>query len=752
MTAAARSTSRPARTQAARAASARAEVPSAPWTDVLVAEVDRRIAQQVGRWRGEAAAPTALKSLVITDAEVDELLARGNEPPGPPLQCGSLAAQVIDAAMGGAARVPALQAAFDLTPFELDAVLLCLASELDRRFDRLWAYLNDDLTRTRPSSDLLLRLLAPAHERVFLQAQLGSDAPLLRWVLLVTDDTSRPGANPMYRIADGVLRHLLERSGVDAAMADVLWDDDVAPLAPSLWRARDQTQDVHALLVEHETSPTPLLVNLHGRDGSGRAFIAHAACGQLQRRCLSLDGRKLKRGAEGRAAWLAALRDTRLTGDLLFVHHADAGFDDAERRQEWRTLLQAWLRHFGGSVLLGSAQALPLAAWFPAADVVHVELPSPDIGARETAWRSALAVVCPLDEAARASLARSLAAKFRLTEGEIAVAAQQARTAARGLADEGGWSTALHDVVARVAAPRLHELAEAVAVKHSLDDIVLAPDKLEVLKDLVRRTQHRRTVLEDWRFDDVSAGGLGLVALFHGASGTGKTMAAEGIAKTLRMRLFRIDLAGVVSKYIGETEKNLRTIFDEADRADAVLFFDEADALFGKRSEVKDAHDRYANIEINYLLQRIEQFDGIAILATNKHSHMDDAFMRRIHVTLEFPLPRPPERLRLWDRSFPQAAPMAEDIDWDFLSQRFELSGGAIRNAALGAAYLAADGGHDIGMKHIVNALRTELVKVGRRMQDSEFAPHAHLLTKPAATARNHPTSPSLRRPGRPEK
>ena len=177
--------------------------------------------------------------------------------------------------------------------------------------------------------------------------------------------------------------------------------------------------------------------------------------------------------------------------------------------------------------------------------------------------------------------------------------------------------------------------------------------------------------------------------MFHGASGTGKTMAAEAIAGALRMQLFGIDLAGVVSKYIGETEKNLRAIFEEADRADAVLFFDEADALFGKRSEVKDAHDRYCNIEINYLLQRIELFTDIAILATNMRTHIDEAFLRRIHITVEFPVPREAARLGLWNRSFPQSAPLADDIDWAFLTQRFELTGGAIRNPALGAAFLA---------------------------------------------------------------
>ena len=330
-------------------------------------------------------------------------------------------------------------------------------------------------------------------------------------------------------------------------------------------------------------------------------------------------------------------------------------------------------------------------------------------------------------------MAQGLAAKFRMTYGEIAEAAQHVRARARGVTDAADWSRLLHGVIARVAAPRLHQLAEAMPVSHSLDELVLPADKLDMLQDIVRRVRHRRTVLEDWRFDSVSSRGRGLVALFHGASGTGKTMAAEVIAQALQMQLFRIDLAGVVSKYIGETEKNLRAIFDEADRADSVLFFDEADALFGRRSEVKDAHDRYANIEVNYLLQRIELFEGIAILATNKRSYVDDAFLRRIHLTLEFPQPRPEERLRLWDRSFPAAAPMRADIDWEFLADRFELTGGAIRNAALGAAFLAAEAARPIAMGDVVTALRTELVKVGRRVQDSEFGCHARLLAQPAA-------------------
>jgi SpoVK/Ycf46/Vps4 family AAA+-type ATPase len=232
--------------------------------------------------------------------------------------------------------------------------------------------------------------------------------------------------------------------------------------------------------------------------------------------------------------------------------------------------------------------------------------------------------------------------------------------------------------------------------------------------------------MEDWPFDRQSARGQGLVALFCGPSGTGKTMAAEAIAHELGMRLYRVDLAGVVSKYIGETEKNLKTVLDEAERAHAVIFFDEADALFGKRSEVKDAHDRYANIEINYLLQRIESYSGVALLATNLRHHLDEAFLRRIHLTVEFAAPKVPQRRVLWSRAF--AGAPVDELDLDFIAARFEVNGGTIRNAALGAAYLAADADAPIGMRQVLAALRQELVKGGRRAPAADFGRYADLL------------------------
>ena len=246
----------------------------------------------------------------------------------------------------------------------------------------------------------------------------------------------------------------------------------------------------------------------------------------------------------------------------------------------------------------------------------------------------------------------------------------------------------------------------------------------------------RRQVYDDWGFTATPSSGV--VALFSGPSGTGKTLAAEIVAGELGLDLFKLDLSSVVSKYIGETEKNLEVIFDAASAGNVVLFFDEADSLFGKRSEVKDARDRYANIEVSYLLQRLEAYDGLVIMATNFEKNIDDAFLRRIHVRIEFAVPGPEERVRIWEQSFPAGAPLAADVDIDWLAQRFELSGGAIRNASLNAGFFAASHGEHITMQSVVVGLAREYRKMGRLITAKDFGEYHHAFS----TTRN----PRLRR------
>ncbi|MBK5189303.1 MAG: ATP-binding protein, partial [Gemmatimonadaceae bacterium] len=274
----------------------------------------------------------------------------------------------------------------------------------------------------------------------------------------------------------------------------------------------------------------------------------------------------------------------------------------------------------------------------------------------------------------------------------------------------------------------LAALATRIRPAAAWGDIVLPADSMAQLRELRDRVVQRNTVMGTWGFDRRLSRGRGINALFSGPSGTGKTMAAEIIAAELGLDLFRIELAGIVSKYIGETEKNLDRIFSAAERANGILLFDEADALFGKRSEVHDSHDRYANLEISYLLQKMEQFDGIAILATNLRGNLDEAFIRRLAFTVHFPVPDAESRQRIWSSIWPSEAPLDADLDFEFLARQFALSGGNIKNIALGAAFFAAQRGDSIGMRDLMRASVREYQKLGKTLTRAELGAYAELV------------------------
>jgi SpoVK/Ycf46/Vps4 family AAA+-type ATPase len=340
----------------------------------------------------------------------------------------------------------------------------------------------------------------------------------------------------------------------------------------------------------------------------------------------------------------------------------------------------------------------------------------------------------------------ALASRFRLTPGQIAeataVAYSQAlwRMAAhvpQALSPESPGSLSLRDLFSAGRAQSGHDLANVahkITPVYTWDDIVLPNDALAQLREICQRVMHQHRVLGAWGFDRKLSQGKGVNTLFAGPSGTGKTMAAEIIANELGLDLYKIDLSGVVSKYIGETEKNLDRIFRAAENANAILFFDEADALFGKRSEVRDSHDRYANIEISYLLQKMEAYDGIAILATNLRQNLDDAFVRRLAFTVHFPFPDEASRRRVWAGIWPPETPLAADVDQAFLARQFKLSGGNIKNIALAAAFLAAEDGGLVTMAHLLQATRREYQKMGKVLSDTELgANHASEPYRPAA-------------------
>jgi SpoVK/Ycf46/Vps4 family AAA+-type ATPase len=390
-----------------------------------------------------------------------------------------------------------------------------------------------------------------------------------------------------------------------------------------------------------------------------------------------------------------------------------------------RTALAALLRAIDAGrapCFLAGVDVLDASAAFPTRGAIVLRTPTPTHAQRVAHWSAALAAT-PLQAQADVP---GIATRFKLSFGRIEQAARSAERMAHLRGDEEGAAVTMRDLL---DACRLHSnqklssLARKTSAHYRWNDIVLPDDRVAQLREICNHVKYRDRVYGDWGFGRKLALGKGLAVLFSGPSGTGKTMAAGIIAGELGLDLYKIDLSTVISKYIGETEKNLSRIFDEAETSNAILFFDEADALFGKRSEVRDSHDRYANIEVGYLLQRMEEYEGIAILATNFRKNMDDAFVRRLHFTVEFPFPDRDDRHRIWQGIWPQDTPRDGDLDLALLAQRYEMTGGNIKNVALAAAFLAADGDQVVRMRHVVQATLREYQKTGKLMgDDDEFA------------------------------
>ena len=370
-----------------------------------------------------------------------------------------------------------------------------------------------------------------------------------------------------------------------------------------------------------------------------------------------------------------------------------------------------WVRRFARSLRAAPPWKLLAETW-PQMPFISLRLELPQADHRLQLWRQALAGL-ELDSQADLD---GLAARFRLGARQIGEAARYAAAQAstRPAISRAITSADLYRAARLRSSQALGELAQKIDARRGLEDILLPPASQRQLHEFLGAIRHRQTVHAGWGFAAKLALSGGVSALFYGPSGTGKTLAAEVLARELGLDLYRIDLSGVVSKYIGETEKNLGRIFAAAENSNAILFFDEADALFGKRSEVRDSHDRYANLEVAYLLQKMETYAGIAILATNLRGNMDEAFARRLGYTVEFPLPDAGLRQRLWRAMFPAGAPLAQTVDFGWLARQFELSGGNIRNAVLSAAFLAAQAGGEIDMHCLVVGVARELQKTDR--------------------------------------
>src|SRR5262249_21596314 len=475
------------------------------------------------------------------------------------------------------------------------------------------------------------------------------------------------------------------------------------------------------LALARHPDPSSLTLYLHGPAGAGKRTAAEALANTRGLRLLSADIRLMVRAAESfdllcRRLW----REASFQQAAVFIEGVDA-LATGEHDREIHGL-RALAEDFPTPlVLAGSDPDWVVRSGLPG--VVDVPFSIPGHVERRWWWKMLL-------DPAAASITSAdldaLAQRFRLTPGQIAdacaLALAQARwgAAARSDTEPRGEPTLDHLMQAARAQSghALAKLARKLVPKYRWADIVLPEDQEAQLREICLQFTYRPTVYGTWGFGRKLSAGKGLHVLFSGPPGTGKTMAAEVIAHELGLDLYKIDLSQVVSKYIGETEKNLHQIFHEAKNSYAILFFDEADALFGKRSEVKDAHDRYSNIEIGYLLQKMEEYDGIAILATNLRQNMDEAFVRRLQVIVDFPFPNELYRELIWKVIFPKASPLGADVNFERLARHIRLAGGNIKNIAVSAAFFAADDGGVIQTPHILRAAKREYQKLGRIWAD----------------------------------
>ncbi|GAA2978033.1 ATP-binding protein [Actinokineospora diospyrosa] len=581
-----------------------------------------------------------------------------------------------------------------LSPLDTELLLIAVAPDIDSRFEQFYGYLNDDVTRRRASVGLALRLCGVPEASAPARARLDADAPLITSGLLVVDDRDRPLLSRSLRVPDRVVAHLLGDTRMDPGItgfASLATELDTLPGTDLLARAfLGGVRSIY--LREHP--------------GCGARETAAAALGEAGFAALIVDTHRLPPDYPDDTA-RALLREALLRGAGIIIGPIDVN---------GTPLPLGKLSHPAvPTVLHGTSVWDP--GWSLTPPVQHDVRPLP-VATRTAIWRACLAGKLAPDADPAA-----VTAHFVLGPGQIRHAAYAAELAA---VSSGGLVRAEHlRAGARGQnAAGLHRLARRIEPTVGWDDLVLPAPVMAGLRELAARARHRDRVLDEWRMRPGGGRGRGVTGLMAGDSGTGKTMSAEVIARALGMDLYTVNLATVVDKYVGETEKNLERIFAEAAGVNGVLLFDEADAIFGKRSEVRDAHDRYANIESAYLLQRMETFEGIALLSTNLRANLDEAFTRRLDVVVDFPVPDEALRRRLWDRCLGTAVPRGDDLDLDFLADSFELAGGHIRSAAITAAYLAADSDEPVSMARLVGAVAREYRKLGRLCLEREFGPY----------------------------
>jgi len=680
------------------------------------------------------------RGLYISDEQVNQLVNRAVNYEGPSSAIDELTEKAESLRAGSTRRDDGspwqrLIAEFALSSIEQDLLLLAVAPEIDLKYETLFAYLNNDITRKWSTFGLALRVVAGVSEqRTEVRRCLLPEAKLFGSGLLQpvnTADDRRSWLATAFAAAPPVSQYLANAASLDPRLAPFaeLQNTSID------WQRLSIAADLENALYNFSRrmvaakSRWPVVV-LAGVQGVGRGHAAEAVCREAGvPSLLRVDLEALRAAGENPNELIRALLlQQRLHGAGLYLGGFESLFDKEHKPLPDARRLVKLITDARRPMFIPCESRTPWRELLGVEPAVCFRFDLPDYAMRLQLWQDAVETV---DAKIAGAELEALADRFVLTPAQISSALESACNSHYLSAPESFVAlraSTLFEAARAQSDQSLGSLATKVKTRHGWDDLVLPRAALQRVKEIAAAIRHRQVVYSEWGFDQRIATGLGLKILFSGASGTGKTMTAGVIAADLGLDLYKIDLSGIVSKYIGETEKNLDRIFHAAESSNAILFFDEADALFGKRSEVNDAHDRYANIEVAYLLQKIEEYEGVVILASNLSKNIDLAFARRMHYVVEFPLPDEIHREKLWRGMFPAAVPLAQDVDFKFLSKQFPIAGGDIRNVALEAAFLAAEDGNVVTMKQLARALARQMMKQGKVASATEFKQYHSLI------------------------
>jgi len=590
---------------------------------------------------------------------------------------------------------------FGLSSFERAILVLCAGVELDAELSGLCAAAQGNSARAYPTFSLAMAALPEPHWSAVTPA-----APLRRWHLIeVSQQTGVPFVVSPLSIDERVLHFLVGVQYTDDRLAAVVAPVRSEDLVPSHEAVSSRIVTQWSRRPGSDAAQPLAIIQLCSPDAAASRSIAAAACREIGLNLYSMRADALPFAASELDTLVRLWeRESALSAAAMLLEI------DGLDRNDPRNIsnISSFLERVRGPVLLSARDPWPLlyrAIW-----TFEVAKPAPH--EQREVWARLLSAT----SVAPNGCVDRMVSQFNLGLPAIRQSLASAVQSAAGRED---LAAELWRASRSQSRPRLEGLAQRIELHATWNDLVLPETETSILEEIAANVYHRGTVYNTWGFGNVERG-QGITALFSGASGTGKTLAAEVLANALSLDLYRIDLSSVVSKYIGETEKNLRRVFDAAEHGGAILFFDEADALFGKRSEVKDSHDRYANIEVSYLLQRMEAYRGLAILATNMKSALDSAFLRRLRFVVNFPFPDAQQRAQIWQRIFPSNTPV-EDLDIGALA-KLNLAGGNIRNIALSSAFRAAKAGTAVRMEHIVPSVRSEYAKIDKPLTKEEIA------------------------------